>query len=768
MNSPARSLANCMMCGAPALDDSPCSFCGSALNVLPGEHVQLQRSVPDVVREWARKVRWAPRSMTDLVTAVAVRDEIIERTALELVSRTVREERAPCRGRPLSGPRFDPSGIDLFSTSLADLRTSTEHAVHCSGCNGSALVRCRGCHGQGRSACASCGGSGKTLKHYKKSSRLIQCKVCKASGTVRCGACGGDGSVNCATCIGSGQELVWLTFDQQTKWLVAFEPMSPIVSAHPVLRDERFLDPSELDEFGVTTLEQTSADEVPSGDRLRTNQVRGAALSIDPRRERVRQRQHLRLAIIRRDVTYELCGVVGTLVLSGKNLLVATNREALGPIRRRRLLWVVISVIWIIVTSAIASRLEGHSPFFASLNAWLSAVWFFAVAFALPAIGAGLRAFRRGFRLGKLTATEKVCGFAAAAAMLSLPCLRLALEPRITELIEATARGDTAEAHRLLDALREVAPSSRELDEADDSLRMFDARAAARPVRIALLDSVARRGGTQAEPAKSLARQERLAEVRELRASSQPLHAVAAIDRWFREAWSSDPELRKERASAFDRAQAACEDELCSFQMSIAANATDSGVERDAREKASREALLAALHPPAPAGEVIVDRLRRYRRAAELGQRVLADLGGKHQELAARAEQARERSREERRTTAILGSALPVAEELMQVSATSDSRATWLPLDTVNLYLALDAQKAIRGVYIVGSSPSARVIHGSPSADELLSQSLGRAVAVKQPTGDASRVQSYEAGVRVVTRWKLGQLVELRIGSADP
>jgi hypothetical protein len=705
--------------------------------------------------------------MDELVTGVAIRDEIIERMAMEVVSRAAREERAACRAKPLSERQLDASNLDLFSVSLVELRAATEHVVPCSLCNGSAVVRCGGCHGSGRASCAACGGSGKTLKLYKKSSRWIQCKICKAGGTVRCGLCGADGSVKCATCIGSGQELAWLVFDEQTRWQVTFVPMSPVIAAHPLLREPRFIESSELGEFGVTTLEQTGTDGVPSGYRARTERIDGA--SIDPKRERIRQCQRLRLAVVRRDATYEMCGVTGTLVLSGKNLLVAKDREALRPIRRRRLAWVAISILWIVVITAAASRFHGQSPYFETLNSALAAAWFLAVASAVPTIGAALRALRRGPRFGKLSAGEKISGLAAMLAVMALPTLRFSLMPHVTELIDATAKGRSADAHQLLDALREATPASRELDEADDALRMLDSQTAARPARIVLLDTVAEHGGSQAERAKALAREERLAEIRELGASSRPLDAVAAIDRWFRDGWSSDAELRKERAFAFDRADAVCQDELCSFSMRSAANAADSTVDRVTREGSSRQALLSALQPTTTSEEATVERLRRYRRAAELAEQVLATFEGRDDELTAQAERGLARSREERRKTPLVGSTVPVAEELMRVSAVSDARATWLPLQTINMYLALDGQRTIRGVYIVGSSPDARPIRGFPPvAGALLSQTVGREATIKRPTGNASMVQTYEAGVRIVTRWNQGELVELRIGSAQP
>lgn len=770
MNSPARSLTACSMCGAPAQSvASRCSFCGAAPDSSPRSVAFLRRSVSDAVRDWAHGVQWAPRRMDELVTGVSVRDEVIERTAMEVVSRTAREERAPCRGRQLSGPRIATNDTDLFSMSLSELRAATEHVSQCSGCNGSAVVRCRGCRGSGRASCSACNGSGKTLKHYKKSSRLIQCKVCRASGTVRCGSCGGDGSVKCAICIGSGQELAWLVFDEQANWRVRFEPMSPIVTAHPVLREPRFVEPSELGEFGVETLEQTGTDGASSGYSARVERIDDVGMSADPKRERIRQRQRLRLAVVRRDATYEMCGVRGTLVCSGKNLLVAKNREALAPIRLRRSLWVATSILWVMVSGSVASHFLGQSQYYATMNSWIHAAWFLAVAFAVPTIGATLRAFRPRLRFGKLSARERLCGVATALAFVALPILRFALEPRLTDLVDATAKGRNAEAHQVLDALRESTSANRALEEADDGLRMLDSQTAARPARIVLLDAVAQRAGSQAERAKALARGERLAEIRELGASAQPLDAVAAIDRWFREVWPSDPELRKERAFAFDRADAHCQDELCSLQMRAAANATESTTDRVARERAGRLTLLGALQPLATSQETAVDRLRRYRRAAELAQRVLTEVDSRDEELSAQAERGLSRSREERHKTALVGSTLPVAEELMQVSAVSDTRATWLPLRAIRMYLALDAKQTIRGVYVVGSSPDSRAIRGgSPVADELLSQSTGRAATVKRPTGNASVVQTYEAGVRVVTRWNQGELIEMRIGMADP
>src|SRR5689334_3203998 len=277
-------------------------------------------SLDEAVERWSRSVFGAPRRFRELVTVRQACDEVIERIATEVVRRVVHEQRAPSLDRSISRSRVDPAAVDAFQFTHEALHASSQHVDLCANCRGAGSRSCTTCQGAGSITCRTCSGSGKEVKHFKNgNSKLIKCKTCKTKGTVGCDTCHATGRLTCGGCAGNGHQKVWLTFDESRRTSVVVIPDSAVVVAHPYLRHERFLDPNELATFTIQDAQEARG--VLTLDRLTQSAralVQQPLVTLDQRIDRVARQQYLRLAVPRRDVTYEMCGATGRIVLSGR------------------------------------------------------------------------------------------------------------------------------------------------------------------------------------------------------------------------------------------------------------------------------------------------------------------------------------------------------------------------------------------------------------------------------------------------------------------
>src|SRR4051794_19167767 len=98
MTAPTASI--CASCaGRLPSNVTTCPFCRAATAAAPPSRMPITRSVHDAATTWARRIFGAPRDFADLITAIEVRDEILERVVSEVVRREVREQRTPCNRR---------------------------------------------------------------------------------------------------------------------------------------------------------------------------------------------------------------------------------------------------------------------------------------------------------------------------------------------------------------------------------------------------------------------------------------------------------------------------------------------------------------------------------------------------------------------------------------------------------------------------------------------------------------------------------------------
>jgi hypothetical protein len=184
--------------------------------------------------------------------------------------------------------------------------------------------------------------------------------------------------------------LAWLTYDQRSREVAVIEPNSPVLAAHKQLTQHRLLDVSELAAFGVqASVESEGPLPAFAGDEPAC--VRKQKASLDPRLERVARQQYLKLAVVRRDATFEMCGTSGVLVLSGNNLAGSRTKEALAPIRRRAVLWVLSAVALFFGAQALRGALEHPGAYFESTNGPVGVALTIGFLFSVLLMGGVLR-----------------------------------------------------------------------------------------------------------------------------------------------------------------------------------------------------------------------------------------------------------------------------------------------------------------------------------------------------------------------------------------
>jgi hypothetical protein len=725
------------------------------------------RSVREAAGSWAKSVFGAPFGFADLILGVQVRDELLERLFTTVVRRDVREERIPTNQRRSSPARVDPRSVDPFAIAPDALRAASEYVTSCAGCGGSGSAACGHCRGGGRAACRNCGGSGQVRKYNRKSSRLVKCGVCRGGGSVPCGTCDGRGTVTCQGCTGSGHQVAWLVYDETSHGNVTVVPDSPILAAYPQLREGRALAANELSAFGTLKSVDARGPLLRDGiDAIHSPLVREQAASVDPRLERISVQQYLKLAVVRRDATYEMCGTSGVLVLSGCDLVGARTPEALRPIHRRLYVWAAVTLGLIVATRLLAGALVGTTAYFARTNGEVVAASWTGAALAFVFLGAALRELRSGFKFGRLKPVEKLSGLGAVGAIGIAGIIAVAARPRLAEVQQALSSGDTPRAKWVIEALVATNGETPDVREAEDATLMAEAEKLSGEQKLRDLDQVASRRGGRAAQALQAARAERIRQIQQAIDEKRAVDAIANVDRWFPN-WKSDPEVGSKRALADDVAYSSCLDDPCRYANATEANTASTTPERAARAAASKATIVSSLAVSEIPGELPLARLQRLRSMIAVATQP-AIAASTDAEIAGRAKTASEWARGERAKVALMNADEAVASELLGSLNERDSKTATATVDGVGVFLSLDSQKKCRGVYMVGPAPGTRQLDANGEAtSRLLSQAVGHRAAVK-PAGNAATSRWTEGATPVVARWKDGKLMELRVGDATP
>jgi hypothetical protein len=712
---------------------------------------------------WSRTVFGAPRRMAPLVQRIDVRDEIIERVFTRVARRTLTESRAPSFERHLTLPAANATTLDPFAYTSDSLRAATQHVVTCAGCGGAAVQPCGQCSGSGHARCAHCHGSG--TQASEKTGRQIKCKTCKGSGRVTCGVCTGGGSVPCRACTGSGHQLSWSILVEEETTSVKVEPPSPTVTAHPALVQARPL--ADADVAAFATLAESSA--VGAVDPARVNSAQlvvAAQREVNARSERIIGQQYLKLGVVRRDVTYEMCGTTGTVSFSGRPLVGATTPDAVRPIRRRSRVWAVTTVLAIAALVALRAGLVGRAAYFATAQSATTALAVLGSLGAIIALGGVWRSWRGGLRFRGVGTLAIATGVIAVASAVAIAGIGLLVRPTPAEAEAALAAGRPAEARAVIDALREQSGSSPAVADLDDRVVLASLGAGGGESDLAVLDGVATHGGRSATDAKAKARAIRRRVVDERLAAHDPATALKDLDAWFPES-QRDPDAAAARARAHDVAAEACRDPACRYTESSRAAAAATSPQRDAAKAASRTALLAALAPgavPTTSPLAHASGARALRALAE------QSTGTGDPDIGRAAAAANTWADDERAKTALLGSTADVAAELLGAPlAAPRPQLASVALDGGTVYFSLDAKGTIRGVYLVGADADRHEYRSTSwPPDQLLAQAVGHPLRHPWPAPSKTDARWYEGAVPVIARWRGSSLVELRVGDATP
>lgn len=724
-----------------------------------------QRRIEQAVTTWARSVFSAPRQLSALVTNIESRDEVIVRVATSIVRRELREARSPTSERRSTRPRVDRATIDPFAYTSDALKADSEHVAQCGACAASGLMRCDSCTGSGIGRCPTCRGSGKVSS--PKTGRPINCKSCKATGSAACRPCGGRGSIHCDACLGSGHQIVWLTLVESRRCEVVVPSQSPVVVAHRVLSEHRVLAPNQL--AAMSVVENQTADGPLDLERI-AGAERGVVEAqlgrIDRRLERVHQQQLLKLAVLRRDVTFEMCGTHAILSLSGTSLVGATTPQVLRPIRRRLHAWVVLGALVAVAAGWLSQAMVGPSSYFADTRAATNRLAAAAVVCAIPMLGTLLRSWRGGARFHPIRWPAKAWSAGLVLALSAIIVLGIASRPAASDVTRALADHDMARARVVFDALLDHPDAATDIADLGDQVALAEASTHQGPDRIALLDAVAAHHGAAASRAAAEARAQRLDDVRALLAAQHPTDALAELDRSF--ATDKTVVVGEERARAHEALGAACKTGPCQLAEAILAGAARGTPARTATVEQARAQVVESLDIHRASGSDLVARLKRLRELADTATEVLKVVprDAALQELAHTVVSYADT---ERRAVALIGRQLTVAEQLLGPSNRSPTGAATFELDGVTLYLAFNAAGACTGVYAVGPAATGRALASNTwSVDRILSQAIGKPSSISPPDGGQSVSRWFAGGALVVARWEFGALVELRIGDATP
>ena len=756
----------CLTCGDKVTaDSSTCAFCRGHLVWKPGEAPSAPTlSVRAAVDAWGATVFATPAPLSRLVSSVDVRDEQVERLATHVLRRTLREERLPGSYGQRTAPKLPFASVDAFSFTVEALRDATAHLTACAACGGARAVRCGRCGGGGKEPCSTCSGSGSITRHYKNgNTRLIKCTVCRGKMVLICQGCVGTGSIACPPCAGSGNQLTWLTYDQADRWLVDVTK-SPVVVAHPRLKEARPTTAAELEAFSIVSMTEAAGPLDDSDDNTWFDQH---LRTVDPRTERIVFQQHLLVAVQRRDVHFGFCATKGTLVLSGNGLIGSRTPDALRPTRTRLLVWFVAVLVLAIAAMLFTGTALKPLPYFERFRSYLLAATWLAWLLAIPTIGALLREIKPGFGFGRLRSSELGLTIAAAAMALSAVGLAFAAKPRVEEVHKALAANQLVTARVTLEALLAVEGETPPVLSALDTTQLAEAKQAAPEQRLDLLDAVVSRQGAQSAEAAKLARAERVTRIQAALAAHSPTDALKFIDRWFPPATAQDIDIAELRAQANDQLRAACQTSPCRYATARkAAKSTATPARVQALGEAT-DALLADLKFAPITNEAPAARLRRLSKFAELGH-YAAEVSDGEPRVSEVAKLATSFAQGERARVPLIGSQEEAVVELLGPLTVSGKNISIKFTDTVSISVVFDAQRRCRGLYVAGAGKPRTLKSRDWSADALLSQAVGHPATLKSAAASQTTVRWVEAGVPIVARWHDSNPVELRIADAAP
>jgi hypothetical protein len=117
----------------------------------------------------------------------------------------------------------------------------------------------------------------------------------------------------------------------------------------------------------------------------------------------------------------------------------------------------------------------------------------------------------------------------------------------------------------------------------------------------------------------------------------------------------------------------------------------------------------------------------------------------------------------------MLGADLDTLRALFPDLRSSPTGIAAVSLEEAEVFFRLDAKGQCKGVYAVGPKGHRELDGSTWSAEQIVAQAFGHAVAL-QPSKDPSKVSSSwkEGKTKIVARWRGKEPIELRIGDAKP
>jgi hypothetical protein len=733
--------------------------------------------VRGAVRAWSKSILGAPWRLEDMMVPARRQDEMLVRVATEIQRREVVEQRiADTEGRHPLSRRIDPRSVDPWTLANRELREGTEDVETCPQCQGSGGVGCAACHGSALARCSACGGTGSAAASGGSPAR---CATCRGSGSLACGQCGGRGGVACNACEGSGQQLVWFEWRQTSRVEVSLVPDSPVADAYPQLTEKRMLAKSDLVAFNVLAAAMSSgASGAISPGALALDdheELKRVRAPVDVRLDRVSQEQYLRFGAIRHELGYEMCGMRATLQLSGTELVIESDPAAIVPIRVRMVAWGVAAAAIVVGTSLAIALLRGPTAYFHRSNQWQSALLLVFALSATAAAGGLLRMLRPRFRIHPPRRLDVIAILVMFVSFLGVVIIHRAARPTVAEVRDALASGDTERAMRVLAAMEATNPETSDVRVLREDLEYDEVSKLPPDKRLSRLDAIAGRpDALHRSDAAHAARELRLQSVKELVRQTRLADASALLEKIFVGAEADNPDVKELRATIFDAECNACGSDTCRFVSAREADLVSSTAARSYRVKDLRGKLMDSLAEGDKPGETMPDRLQRMRALETNAKAVLRIAGANDTELAERARAVLKWVNDERGKVALLGVDGVTAEALLgsKVETVKDDVLHASMEGGVSVYLALDKAKRCAGVYIVGEPKESRArgLKSELLPSLMLSKALGHPTPLKGLASPGVSASStwVESGKPVTVRWRDGEVIEIRVGDANP
>lgn len=749
----------CMVCGEPSVGfRAKCVFCGDD----PRRQNIAAPALPlkEAVNRWSRRKVGGPRTLSNLVTSVQVKDEVIERLLTVYRKRSFSEHRGPSNSHTPSRPQIAFERLDPFAFDARQLREATIHRVACLGCQGSGKEVCSRCKGSGRASCPNCSGSGKEVRHYKKSSRLVNCTVCKGKGTNVCGVCGKSGRVPCGLCQSSGTQLLWLEFTESEETILKVSD-SPLVRAFPKLAGTKTLKQDDVPELPILINRECEGalKGTDSGEKSWLDQH---AAHLDPRCDRIVSQQFLRLTALRRDVTFQMCGTNGTAVFSGAHLVHVPTVEANRPIKRRLWIWFFALVSGLFVSSVIQTALLPQGEYFDRSRGSVGLWFLVALGSYLWAVAGILREWRPGWKFGRITLGERGAIGVLIASLLAGVFIGFKAQPTTEKVVAALSSGDLTEAALLVSALETSGRAKDALPALRDDVWMAAAAVSKGNDSLRYLDNVAAGGRRRSEEAARLVLETRVALVRTALASSDLPAARRDLNRWFHT--SKEPVVAELQAKLEDLTGERCDNDVCRLTAAVRSQAAQGSPTRTERVENLRQTLVSALTFTDTSNELLLHKLVRHRQAAALASSLLA-IPEADNELKSQATRAVNAADAARNAVPLLGQTKNVVMELIGELKPHAVGISFATIHESALFFAFDGNEIARGAYAARLKPG--------KAWDLARLVLGHQVTPRLPSGSAESTsrtvtQWWDTGVPVVARWRNDEAVEIRIGAATP